>query len=283
MRRIRSLLFAPANRPELLDKFTRYRADAFAIDLEDGTPEADKAPARRDLLRVVDRLREQGLNGLLLVRANGYGSPHAEADLEAALDTPIDGIIMPKLETAEGLRFFAGALSRAEALTERRFQLLGLIETARGALNSETLAAGADPHLTTLAFGAEDFITDMDGRRTAAGLEVLYARSRVVLAARAAGLEALDQVFVNIRDEEGFRRDAELGRQLGYNGKMCVVPRQIEIANEVFSPTPQEMERCRRLIEAYEAAQAAGRGTIDFEGQMIDEPLLKRARAILDE
>ena len=166
--------------------------------------------------------------------------------------------------------------------TGRKFQLLGLIETARGVLNVEALAMGADPHLTTLAFGAEDFITDVDGRRTPAGMEVLYARSRVVLAARAAGLDALDQVFVNIRDEDAFRRDAELGRQLGYNGKMCVVPRQIDIANEIFSPSPAEIERCRRLIEACEAAQAAGRGAIDFEGQMIDEPLLKRARAVLE-
>jgi citrate lyase subunit beta/citryl-CoA lyase len=109
----------------------------------------------------------------------------------------------------------------------------------------------------------------------------LYARSRVVLAARAAGLEAVDQVFVNIRDDEAFRRDAEMGRQLGYGGKMCVVPRQMVIANEVFSPSPDEIDRSRRLIQAYEAAQAAGRGAIDFEGGMVDEPLLRRAQAIV--
>jgi citrate lyase subunit beta/citryl-CoA lyase len=103
----------------------------------------------------------------------------------------------------------------------------------------------------------------------------------VVLAARFGGLQALDQVFTNIRDDEGFRRDAELGRQLGYSGKLCITPRQIEIANEVFSPSAEEIDRSRRLIQAYEAAQAQGRGVIEFEGGMIDEPVLKRARAIL--
>ena len=111
---------------------------------------------------------------------------------------------------------------------------------------------------------------------------MLYARSRVVLAAKAAGLEAIDQVFANIRDNEAFRRDAEFGRQLGYTGKLCVTPRQTEIVNTVFSPSAGEIEYSRRLIEAYEKAQAQGRGAIDFEGGMVDEPLLKRARAILE-
>jgi citrate lyase subunit beta / citryl-CoA lyase len=104
----------------------------------------------------------------------------------------------------------------------------------------------------------------------------------VILAAKAAGLQGVDQVYANIRDDEGFRRDAELGRQLGFDGKLCVTPRQTEIANSVFSPSDAEIERSRRLIDAFESAQAQGRGAIDFEGAMIDEPLLKRARAILE-
>jgi citrate lyase subunit beta/citryl-CoA lyase len=103
----------------------------------------------------------------------------------------------------------------------------------------------------------------------------------VVLAARLAGVQALDQVFASIRDDEAFRKDAELGRQLGYSGKMCIVPRQVEIANEVFSPSPEEADRSRRLIDTYEAAQATGRGAIEFEGGLVDEPMLKRARVIL--
>jgi citrate lyase subunit beta / citryl-CoA lyase len=270
MRPIRSLLFAPANRSDLLQKFLRYPADAFAIDLEDATPEEEKAAARGDLPRNIRYLREQGLKAQLFVRTNEPRSRHLEEDLRVALDASVDGVMIPKLETPADLHLFASAP-----------QVIGIIETARGVVNVETIVAGAGRSLAALAFGAEDFCTDVGGLRTSAGLEVLYARSRVILAARAAGLQALDQVFVNIRDDVAFRQDAEMGRQLGYSGKMCVVPRQIEIANQVFSPSVEEVEWSRRLIDAYEKAQGEGRGSFEFDGRMVDEPLLKRARAIV--
>ena len=278
MRPIRSLLFAPGNRPELVGKFPRYPADAFAIDLEDAVPEAEKDEARRALPAIVASLREQKLSAQLFIRTNASRSRHAEADLAAALEMSVDGVMMPKLESVTELKKFAAQIDRSG----HGVQLIGVIETARGVLNVETLAAVPHSHLTALAFGAEDFMTDLGGQRTPEGLEVLYARSRVVLAARAAGLQALDLVFVNIRDDEGFRRDAQVGRQLGYSGKMCIVPRQVETANVVFSPSAQEIERARRLLDAYDNAQADGRGVFEFEGAMVDEPILKRARGILD-
>jgi len=278
MRPIRSLLFAPANRPELIEKFPRYPADAFAIDLEDATPEAEKDQARSALPALVASLRAQNLKAKLFIRTNASRSRHADADLAAALDLAVDGIVMPKLETVSELEKFAAAINRSG----RNVQLIGLIETTRGAVNVEALAAAQHSHLMALAFGAEDFITDLGGRRTPEGLEVLYARSRVVLAARAAGLQALDQVFVNIRDDQGFRRDAQIGRQLGYSGKLCIVPRQVQATNVVFSPSAEEIENARRLLEAYDNAQADGRGVFEFEGAMVDEPILKRARGILE-
>ena len=278
MRPIRSLLFAPGNRPELVGKFPRYPADAFAIDLEDAVPEAEKDEARRALPAIVASLREQKLSAQLFIRTNASRSRHAEADLAAALEMSVDGVMMPKLETVDELKKFATQIDRSG----HGVQLIGVIETARGAVNVETLAAVPHSHLTALAFGAEDFMTDLGGQRTPEGLEVLYARSRVVLAARAAGLQALDLVFVNIRDDEGFRRDAQVGRQLGYSGKMCIVPRQVEAANVVFSPSAEEIESARRLLEAYDKAQADGRGVFEFEGAMVDEPILKRARGILE-
>lgn len=281
MRPIRSLLFAPANRPELLRKFPRFAADAVAIDLEDGTPNAEKESAREALPEIVGYLRAQGLQSQIFVRTNAPGSKYVEQDLNVALTTSVDGIMMPKLETAAELERFDAALTAAEKRGSRPVALIGMIETARGVVHVESFGAKPNSHLAALAFGAEDFITDISGRRTPEGLEVLYARSRVLVAARAGGLEALDQVFVDIRDDEAFLRDAEMGRQLGYGGKMCLVPRQIEIANAVFSPSTEEIDRSRRLISAYSDAQAEGRGTIEFEGTMVDEPLLKRARAIL--
>jgi citrate lyase subunit beta/citryl-CoA lyase len=270
MRPIRSLLFAPANRPELLQKFPRYPADAFVIDLEDGTPEAEKDSARRALPQIVASLRNQGLKKQLFIRTNSPQSKHVQADLATTNEIPIDGLVVPKIESVEDLIGFKSAA-----------HIIGIIETGRGVMNVETIAQGGNPHLVALAFGAEDFITDVGGQRSTDGLEVLYARSRVVLAARVAGIQALDQVFVNIRDDETFLHDAEFGRHLGYSGKMCIVPRQIEIANAVFSPSADEIDRSQRLIEEYERAKAQGRGAIEFEGSMVDEPLLKRARAIL--
>ncbi len=281
MQPIRSLLFAPANRHDLIHKFVRYRCDAFAIDLEDGTPLAEKASARAGLAAAVSHLREQRVQALLFVRVNDPRSPLMDADVTAALDADIDGIMVPKLSALSDLQRLDMALRSAGQGRPRAITLIGLVETAAGVLHVDRLAASGDSHLSALAFGAEDFITDIGGTRTAQGLEVLYARSRVVLAARATGLSALDQVFVDIRDEEGFRRDAQMGRQLGYSGKMCVTPRQAEIANEVFAPSPAEVERSRRLIQAYARAKAEGRGTIEFEGGMVDEPLLRRAEAMV--
>jgi citrate lyase subunit beta/citryl-CoA lyase len=282
MRHIRSLLFAPANRPDLILKFPRYAADAFAIDIEDATPEAEKVAARKALPPIVEQLREQGLEAQLFIRTNAPRSRHADEDLHAALDMPVDGVMMPKLETTADLARFSAPLGSAEKRSGRTLQLIGVIETPRGVMNVEALVNAPDSHLSALAFGAEDLITGLGGRRTPESMEVLYARSRVVLAARAQGLQALDQVCVNIRDDEVFRRDAEVGRELGFNGKMCIVPRQIGIANAAFSPSTEEIARARRLLDAYDKAQSAGRGVFEFEGNMVDEPVLQRARGILE-
>lgn len=278
---IRSLLFAPANRPELLKKFPRCGADAFVIDLEDGTPETEKAAARRDLPAMVRHLRASDLNGLLLVRTNEPASPHTDADIDAALSADIDGIVIPKLGSVLDLQRFGAALSHKErGRGSRPLIMVGIIEGIAGVVNAHALAAG-DPHLHALCFGAEDFIAEMGGRRTAEGLEVLYSRSRVVLAAKAAGIAAIDQAMVDIRDDGSFRRDAVMGRNLGYGGKICLLPRQVELANEVFSPSAEEIERSRRLVDAYETARAKGHGVIEHEGRMIDPPLLKHAQNVL--
>ena len=279
---IRSLLFAPANRPELLRKFPRYPADAFVIDLEDGTPDAEKSAARDALPALVGELREHALPGRLLVRVNEPGSERSAADVDAALGAGADGIVIPKLNTVSDLQWVASVVARqGRGPSACPPILVGIIEGMAGVQNAPAIAA-ALPRLSALAFGAEDFIADIGGRRTAEGLEVLYARSRVVLAARAAGIVAIDQATVNIRDDGEFTRDATMGRNLGYGGKICLLPRQVEIANEVFSPSAQEIDRSRRVVAAYDAARAEGRGVIDYEGRMIDTPLLKHAYGVLD-
>lgn len=277
---IRSLLFVPANRPDLIAKLPRAGADAVAIDLEDGTPEPEKRRARDALGPAVAGLRSAGLASRLFVRTNAARSPHTPGDLAAALSAGVDGLLLPKLGSASELARFGAMLSEAGGPRRPAPALIGMIETMAGVLHAPAIAT-ATPGLEALAFGGEDFISDIGGRRTPEGREVLYARSRVVLAARAAGLAALDQVVVEIRDDVQFRRDAIEGRNLGYGGKMCLRPRQVALANEVFTPSPDELGWSRRLVDAAEAAAAAGRGVVEFEGRMVDAPLLRRARAML--
>lgn len=280
---IRSLFFAPANRHDLLAKFPRFRADCYAIDLEDGTPEGDKDSARNRLDEAVRMLRGSKLQGLLYVRLNEPASKHYIHDIEAAATCDIDGMIVPKLESRDQLFPIVHAITRAEAaqLGRRRIEIMAGIESMRGVIDAVPLCA-AHPRITSAFFGAEDFASDIGARRTKAGDEVLYARSQVVLAAKAARIVAIDQAVVEIRDDEQCRRDAEKGRDLGYEGKICVVPRQVEICNEVYAPTAAEIAHARELIAVYQDATRRGIGTIDFKGHMIDGPLLKRAEALLE-
>jgi citrate lyase subunit beta/citryl-CoA lyase len=220
------------------------------------------------------------LQGLLFVRVNEPRSPHTKADLRAAFATDIDGIVVPKMERLDELQHIASALTMARLGSARELSIIGGIESMRGVINAVQLADGVE-HLSALYFGAEDYITDIDGRRSAAGLEVLYARSQTVLAARAAGIQALDQAVVEIRDDQRYSDCGGQGRDLGYNGKICLLPRQVELANELFAPGAEDIERSRRLIAAYGSAALQGQGAIEFEGQMVDGPLLKRAESIV--
>lgn len=279
---IRSLFFAPANRPDLIAKFPRFPADCYVIDLEDGTPPAEKASARATLAASVASLRTAGLRGLVMIRVNEPASEHYLADLQAAWATDADGVVIAKLEETDQL-FPAvhGAIHRDRVAprSEPRCIIAG-IESIRGVINAVSLCSAND-RVTAVYFGAEDFIAEMGGRRSAVGNEVLHARSQVIIAAKAARITALDQAVIEIRDDAQFREDAARGRDLGYDGKICVLPRQVAIANELFSPNAEEVTYSRRLIDTYERATAAGIGTIDFEGKMIDGPTLKRAQRVV--
>lgn len=278
---VRSMLFAPANRMDFIEKMPRWQADASVIDLEDGTPHDAKVAARATAADGVGRLRAAGLLGQIWVRVNAPASAWFEDDLQAAARMGIDGIVIPKVEDLATLARAEAILSDSEeSRPVRPARLIAGLETAWGVHRAVEIAQTGE-RVAAIYFGAEDFASDIGARRTAEGLEVLYARSQIVLAARLAGIAAIDQVVLEIRDPARFLEDAGVGRQLGYTGKMCVHPSQVELAHHVFTPSSEEADWSRRLLRAYEAAERAGRGTIDFEGQMVDAPLLKRARAIL--
>ena len=280
---IRSLFFAPANRPDLVVKFPRFGADCCVIDLEDGTPPGEKEKARGMLQDTVKQVRDAGLSkGLLTVRVNVPASPHYLADIEAAFACDVDGIVIPKLEDVEQAFTAVHWIQRLDAQSPRATPrtIVGDNEKVSGMLNAVELCKGVK-NMGSVYFGAEDFAADIGGRRTPRGDEVYTARSMVVMAAKAAGLIALDQAVVDIRNDALFLEDAARGRDLGYDGKICVTPGQVKLSHQAFSPTVQERDYAKRLVETYQAAMARGVGTIDFEGRMIDGPLLKRAQAIL--
>lgn len=279
---IRSLFFAPANRPELVAKFHRFGADCCVIDLEDGTPEAEKERARAMLAETVAAAHAGGIRGRLAVRVNVPGSRHYLEDLRAAFACDIDGIVIPKLETPEQAFPAVHWIDHLDATAPRATPrtIVGGIESVRGVLNAVALCDTVR-HMGSVYFGAEDFAADIGGRRTPGGAEVATARSMVVMAASAAGLIAIDQAVLDIRDGDLYGRDAAFGRDLGYQGKICVAPAQVKLAHAAFSPTPEERVYARRLVDTYEAALARGIGTIDFEGRMVDGPLLKRSLAVL--
>ena len=273
----RSLFFAPANRPELLEKFPRIPADCFVIDLEDGTPPAEKVPARKMLPQLIDKLRSSGTGLRLFVRTNGAETELHEEDVSVAVACPIDGIVLPKIENVADVRRVAAMLER----TGRPRAVIGGIESLKGLLRVEELAA-SDCGLRALYFGAEDLASELQARRTPTGSEVLYGRSRVVLAARAFDIDPIDQAVLEVRDDARFTADAELGRDLGYGGKICLLPRQVALAHRAFSPSAEEIRRAERIVSGYEEAMRCGRGTVDLDGQMIDAPLLTRARRVLE-
>jgi citrate lyase subunit beta / citryl-CoA lyase len=269
----RGPMFVPGTATDKLAKVARVHPDAVIVDLEDAVGPDLKPAARRDALAALAEQRPGA--EAVLVRINGVGTPWYADDVaalaRAIADGVADGVVLPKYE-------------RVAELTELRAALPGNalvvagLESGLGVADARPLLAARTPSGTGVDaayFGAEDYIADLGGRRTRGGAEVLYARSQVVLAARLAGVAALDQVVAAVRDTEAFRTDADQARELGYDGKICLHPLQVQIAHEVFTPSEAEIEHARAVLSAAES----GVGLVD--GQMVDAVHVTMARATL--
>ena len=271
-RRLRSLLFAPAVRPDLLRKMPRTDADAIVIDLEDATP-----PDAKDTGRVEMRSAVADLAGQLpiLVRVNDDTTPWHDDDLDSLPTEGLAGLVMPKIETMAGLD------SLAARLADRGLDMpvIGGVETALGVADARSLLA--HDLISAAYFGAEDFIADLGGVRTASNDEVAFARAQVALAGRLAEVTVIDQVVADFTDDDRCRRECLEARSMGYGGKLCIHPSQVAIANAAFLPSSEEIDRARRLLEAYDDAKAQGVASVAFEGQMVDEPVAVQARRVL--
>ena len=262
---IRSLLFVPGTRPDLFAKVGRVHPDAMVADLEDAVAAGEKPAARTTALAALAAARPDA--GLVLVRINPPGTSWFDEDLAAAASArgAVDGVVLPKYEAAAQLEAVRAALPPGATV------VVG-VESALGVADARPLLA-AGPNAAY--FGAEDYIADLGGRRTAAGTEALYARSAVSLAARLAGVPAIDEAVVDVRDQEVFRRNATEGRNLGYRGKICIHPTQVVVAHEVFTPTAEE------VAEAQAVLAAEARGVAVINGQMVDAAHVKMAREVL--
>lgn len=270
----RSLLYVPGDRPDRMRKAIGLAADSVVFDLEDAVGPAAKPNARGTVKSAVALARTERPSGAarttpeICVRVNAVGSEWHTEDLAMVAAARPDAVVLPKAERADDVRELA---SRLHGLP-----LIVLIETAEGVLNAAKIAKST-PQMSAVVFGSEDFAADVGLVRTRSNVEVLYARSRVALAAAAARIQAIDQVFVDYKDPEGLHREAVEGRGLGYAGKQVIHPDQLEPVHRAFTPGKEEAERALRLVEA---AEKAGGAAFGFEGRMIDRPLVEQARRI---
>lgn len=278
----RSLFFVPGGEPRKLERARGAGADTLLLDLEDSVAPADKERARA---LVAEFLRAGETGGAEpAVRVNPPGTPFFEADLEAAVTSGAAAILLPKSERAATLAAVAERIAALEDRVARtsRVALLALVETAAGIAHAVALASAAS-RIEALCFGHADFSRDMGlAAADASQGVVLHARCALAIAARASRVAPIDTVFLDVRDEAGFRRDAELGVRLGFEGKLCIHPSQVAIANEVHTPSADEIAYARRVIEAERAARAEGKGVFTVDGKMVDAPLVAAQERVLE-
>jgi len=273
----RSRLYVPGNNPRLLSGIEVHGADCVLLDLEDSVPPDGKLAARILVKHLLASIR---FSEEVWVRINPLDAGGIE-DLEDILQGQPHGVCLPKAESADDVRRLVAELARIEAdlgFAERRTWVMPILETARGILRAEEIAV-ADERVVIMAFGAEDFTRDVGARRTDTAL--LHARAQIVLAAKAAGVQASDTVFADLGDMEGLAAESADARGLGFDGKGAINPRQIATIHRAFSPTEEELAAAREVVAAAREAETRGLGAVSLNGRMIDQPVLERARRLI--
>ncbi len=266
---LRSVLFVPGTRRDRFEKALAAGADAVIFDLEDSVDAGRKAEARETVGAFL--AVPPDTDALVFVRVNAAGSPWIDDDVDLVRMLPgVHAVVMPKVESAGQVEAVASLVPSG--------RVVPLLETARGILQAPAIAA-ARALVPALLFGAEDLTAELGIPRTVDGEELLHARSHVVLAAATAGAVALDAVFTNLADLDGLRADASRARALGFRGKMAIHPDQVRVIHEVFSPSAEDVDRARRLVESFEAARTEG--VIRVNDQMIEAPVVARAKRVL--
>ncbi|MGI8553936.1 MAG: HpcH/HpaI aldolase/citrate lyase family protein [Dehalococcoidia bacterium] len=279
---LRTMLFVPGSRQNMIERARELEPDAILFDLEDSVPTEEKARAREQVRTALSgfvRPRRQ-----LWVRLNSTYTNLTKDDIRAVLVPELDGLLLPKADSAAIVRYVEGLLRDQEpraGVEAGKTRLIAAIESAAGLLRSEETAR-ASPRLIALAFGAEDYTADMSIVRTASGEELQYPRSVIAVVARATNLMALDTVYPHLHDDDGLLHDAEVARRAGFQGKLLIHPEQIEPVRRVFTPSAEQVEQARRIVAAYKEATEQGHGAVQVDGAMVDAPVATRAQRLLD-
>jgi citrate lyase subunit beta/citryl-CoA lyase len=281
---MRTALFVPGNRPDRIEKAFNTEADVVIIDLEDAVPNSEKEISRSKVREKVAQFSHR----MMLVRINALGSPFIEGDLEEAIVEGVNGIVLPKVEKADDIHDinkFLLEVEKKRSLPEGSIHLFPLIESAAAVQHVyDIVSAKTKPErIYTVAFGAADYTLDMGIEMTMEGTELFYARSRISVACRAAGVAPpIDTPFmIDLNDIDALISDAKRAKELGFQGKQVIHPKQIEPCNRIFSPTPEEIAKAEKIIQVFEEAEAAGTAAIQVEGKFIDYAVVKKSKDIL--
>lgn len=278
----RTMLFIPGNNPGMLINADVHGSDSIILDLEDAVAPSQKDAARNLVHNALKAFMPY--NREVIVRINALSTPYWKQDLEAIIPFRPAMIMPSKVDTGKDicvLSDFIGKLEETNGIPTGSVRLIPLLETASSIEFSYDIAT-ASPRMEALYLGAEDLTADLHARRTKKGEEILYARCRLLTAARAAGIKAYDTPFTDVDDIEGLRRDAEFARHLGFDGKAVISPRHVDCVNEVFSPSEREISYAKAVVAAIEEGKRQGKGAVSLNGKMIDAPIVARARQTLE-
>lgn len=276
----RTMMFMPGNKPKMLNNGASYGANCLILDLEDAIAVTQKDAARN---LVAFALRELDFPCEIAIRPNHISTPYGLDDLKVVLPAKPDIIRLPKVESAEDVKFVSDMIDQVEAkegFTPGTIKMMAAIETVKGMRQAYQIAT-ASPRMVALAIGGEDYITDLQTHRTEHGIELFFARSQLLAAAREAGIQAIDTVYSNVKNMDGFRDEVTRIKEMGFDGKSVVHPSQIAVVNEIFTPSDDEIRHALKVVKASADAAARGVGVITVNGKMIDGPLITRAERII--
>jgi len=277
----RTMLYVPGNNAGMIKDAGIYPTDCIMFDLEDSVSVAEKDSARFLVYEALMKIDYPGKE--ILVRVNALDSEAGIQDLEAIVRTGKAAIRLPKTETATDVLQCEAMIQHIEkesGMKTGTTKMMAAIESAAGVLNAKEIAAASE-RLIGIAIGAEDYVTDLKTTRSENGMELMFGRSMVLLAARAAGIDAIDTVYSDVNNEEGFREEVKLIKQLGFDGKSIINPRQIKTVHEIFTPSHKDIDKSLAILNAMKEANEKGSGVIALNGKMIDKPVVLRAQRIL--